>query len=359
MTKRIGSSSRRRRLGFVRWLVAGAVMLAVGGCVEGPGGFAPEAAQTVVQAENTSADAQAAVVADSIDPAMQVAPELFSAEAWALWDGGRTLAGRWVALPAADTARRVRLINEDTGTRTDGAMFRRDPNQAGPELAISSEAAEALGLKPGTPAAITIVALAHRPAAAPQEVAEGVEPEPSPGTGEPQADSGDVADIVPGTPERFSTAEPPEPAPAPEETAVGKTAPQDAAPDKVIPEEPEPEVAAPIPEDTPPAQAAPQDAEPIEPVAAPPANTPPADAREPSDGLRYIQAGIFGEPDNAARLVSRLRAAGLPADSRALTLGARHFTRVVIGPYHDDAARDDALEAIRQIGAVDPIPVRG
>jgi cell division protein FtsN len=316
----------------------------------------------VVQAENTGADAQAAVVADSIDPAMQAAPELFSAEAWALWDGGRTLGGRWVALPAADMARRVRLVNEDTGTQTDGAMFRRDPNLAGPELAISSEAAEALGLKPGAPAAITIVALAHRSAAAAQEVAEAAEPEPSPGTGEPEADSGDVANIVPGTVERFTTAEPSEPAPAAVDAGVEKTAPPDAAPESPIPGEPEPEVAAPespIPGDTPPAQPAPQDAEQIEPVAAAPADTPPAGAGGPADGLRYIQAGIFGEPDNAARLASRLRAAGLPADTRELTLGARHFTRVIIGPYHDIAARDDALEAVRQIGAVDPIPVRG
>ena len=95
----------------------------------------------------------------------------------------------------------------------------------------------------------------------------------------------------------------------------------------------------------------------------PPPNTPPTDTppTEPAttDGLPYIQAGIFGEPENAERLVARLQAAGLPADMRALTLGTRHFTRVIVGPYHDDTARDDALNAVRQIGAVDPIPVRG
>jgi hypothetical protein len=106
-------------------------------------------------------------------------PEAFHATGLALWDGTRTLAGIWIAHPMAQTARRVRLTNGETGVRVDAAMFRRDPNLSGPRIVVSSEAAERLGLTPGQGSQIIIQGLAYRvdavagtPAPAPDRAGE-------------------------------------------------------------------------------------------------------------------------------------------------------------------------------------------
>ena len=76
---------------------------------------------------------------DSIDPSMRPDPGAFYAADLALWDGARTLPGIWIAHPMAETARRVRLTNGETGARVDAAMFKRDPNLSGPRIVVSSE----------------------------------------------------------------------------------------------------------------------------------------------------------------------------------------------------------------------------
>jgi cell division septation protein DedD len=78
-----------------------------------------------------------------------------------------------------------------------------------------------------------------------------------------------------------------------------------------------------------------------------------------TDGRRFIQAGVFGEPENAAKLVNKLREAKLPAKEMPLTLGERQFTRVVIGPYQTVAERNAALNIVRTVGPADATFVRG
>lgn len=100
------------------------------------------------------------------------APEVFLAEEAGLWDGRPSLGGIWVASPEAKTPERVRMVNLATGKAVAGALFRRERENPGPRLQLSSEAATALGLLAGQPAKIRVVALRH--GAAPS--AEGAKP---------------------------------------------------------------------------------------------------------------------------------------------------------------------------------------
>lgn len=95
-----------------------------------------------------------------ISPFLEPAPQLFEATGQAVWDGKRTLQGVWVAHPLAESARRVRIFNEQNGRAVDGALFKRDAAaEDASSVLISSEAAKLLGMGVGTPALIRIVAV--------------------------------------------------------------------------------------------------------------------------------------------------------------------------------------------------------
>lgn len=95
-----------------------------------------------------------------ISPYLKPAPQLFEATGEAVWDGKRTLQGVWVAHPLAESARRVRIFNEENGRAVDGALFKRDTTADDvSSVLISSEAAQLLGMGVGTPAPIRIVAV--------------------------------------------------------------------------------------------------------------------------------------------------------------------------------------------------------
>lgn len=111
-------------------------------------------------AETPAVDARFATAPGSpINPGLAPDPEGFETAGFAVWDGARTLQGIWVAHPKARQARRVRVINSETGRGVDGALFRRDTRIGGPPILISSEAALALDLKPNVTSKLVIVAL--------------------------------------------------------------------------------------------------------------------------------------------------------------------------------------------------------
>lgn len=87
------------------------------------------------------------------------APEVFQTTDRGLWDGSPSLGGVWVAHPDTRDPERVVIRNENAGRFVIGALFRRDRNAAGPALQVSSDAAEALGMRAGEPAALNVTAL--------------------------------------------------------------------------------------------------------------------------------------------------------------------------------------------------------
>ncbi len=87
------------------------------------------------------------------------APEVFRVTDTALWDGRPSLGGIWVASPDVTDPERVVMLNPANGMTVTGALFRRERDNPGPTLQISSDAAEALGLLAGQPAEIRVTAL--------------------------------------------------------------------------------------------------------------------------------------------------------------------------------------------------------
>jgi hypothetical protein len=97
------------------------------------------------------------------------APDVFSVTDMALWDGRPSLGGVWVASPDAVDPERVIVRNPANGKFVIGALFRRERDNPGPALQISSDAAAALGLLAGQPGKIGVTALRREeaPLAAP------------------------------------------------------------------------------------------------------------------------------------------------------------------------------------------------
>ncbi len=87
------------------------------------------------------------------------APEVFQTKDKALWDGRPSLGGVWVASPDAKDPERVIIRNTGNGKFVIGALFRREIENPGPKLQISSDAAAALGILAGAPADVSVIAL--------------------------------------------------------------------------------------------------------------------------------------------------------------------------------------------------------
>nr|WP_112309982.1 SPOR domain-containing protein [Pseudogemmobacter bohemicus] len=87
------------------------------------------------------------------------APQVFQVTEEALWDGRPSLGGVWVASPNVTDPERVIMRNQANGKFVIGALFRREVDNPGPKLQISSDAADALGLLAGQPAKLSVTAL--------------------------------------------------------------------------------------------------------------------------------------------------------------------------------------------------------
>lgn len=130
------------------------------------------------------------------------APEVFQATDSALWDGRPSLGGIWVAAPDVTNPERALIFNPATGKSVTGALFKRERENPGPRLQLSSDAAEALGILAGQPTEIRVTALRKvedEAAAAPEaEVAGAVAADAeSPAATDPsKKDTGEAAAIA-------------------------------------------------------------------------------------------------------------------------------------------------------------------
>ncbi|MFZ1513001.1 MAG: SPOR domain-containing protein, partial [Tabrizicola sp.] len=104
------------------------------------------------------------------------APDVFQATDSALWDGRPSLGGIWVASPDVENPERVVMFNPATGKSITGALFKRERDNPGPRLQLSSDAAEALGILAGQPTEIRVTALRKEETAAPAAPAAATDP---------------------------------------------------------------------------------------------------------------------------------------------------------------------------------------
>ena len=132
------------------WIAAFSIgaFLAVSGCDENAGTAAKPAEG------ETSAAQQTRSVMQDVER-----PDIFSVSETALWDGRPSLGGVWVAHPDVKEPERALIRNSKTGQRIAGALFRRERDNPGPRIQLSSDAAAALGILAGQPTELSVVAV--------------------------------------------------------------------------------------------------------------------------------------------------------------------------------------------------------
>lgn len=250
------------------------------------------------------------------------APEVFQLTDQGLWDGRPSLGGVWVAHPDVTDPERVIIRNTTNGQFVIGALFRRERENPGPALQVSSDAAEALGLLAGGPAELNVTALRREEAAAPTDAA--------PVAAFDEAVSADLA--VPG-----------DIAATPLDPIAGAAAAIDAAEaDGAI-------TAAPLD------GAAAIDEAPV--VAALPDPAPDAGASSDLD-KPFIQIGIFSIEANADTAAGQMSELGLTARVVPQQSQGRDFWSVIVGPATSEADRAAQLDKIKAAGFADAYFVR-
>lgn len=292
------------------------------GCVDGAGsGGSGGSAAGIAAAPGASRSATREVEA----------PEIFQTTDSALWDGRPSLGGIWVASPDVTNPERVVMVNPATGKTVTGALFRRERENPGPKLQISSDAAEALGILAGQPTTLRVTALrkqevatpATEPAAVPADEAAETAARATaalqatattaPPAGPASADStGTPADVTaaPAEPKRKSWRE--RRAEAKAQREAEKAAAAAAAGGGEIVDPAAGSVAS--------IETAPLDARPASPAAqpAPAAAAVAATPAAPAAGTRGrpIQIASFSKEDNARRATEALAKAGITAQAQ-------------------------------------------
>lgn len=311
-------------------------------------------------------------------------PDIFSVTENGLWDGRPSLGGVWVAHPDVAEPERVVITNVSNGQSVDGALFRRERENPGPRIQVSSDAAAALDILAGQPTELRVLAVrqeeveieVERPISdeaplidpetgmeiqmapdesAPIEAASLAVVEPTAEVAvAPEDDSGALPE-VPGVIETVSEEEA-----APRRGFWGRF--RDSlrndrgrgAAAAGVGVEAAGNVAASVevaPAELPPAV----ETAPLDPVASAAAAAidaaeaaPPAPA-EPLDNA-YVQIGLFSQENNAEAAAERLRQKGIVPTITETDRGGTTFWRVVVGPVPTVEDRDALIETARDLG---------
>lgn len=304
-------------------LLAGAAVIALQAC-DDTGQFQGFGAlQNNDAPENaTVTDGEAATA--SVSEREVEAPEVFSVTDSGLWDGRPSLGGVWVAHPDVTTPERVVVRNQSNGKVIQGALFRRERDNPGPRIQVSSDAARDLGMLAGAPAELSVIALRK----------ETVEVVPPP------------APEAPDLPETEVVAE----AEAPTEVSAESLESAAAAIDAAAPTEFETTAADAIVETTETAA-----------DATTPAVEPAASARRVGGlfALRknLIEVVTYPAEETANQTVEQLRAIGIEPTVKEAERDGFPIWRVVAGPVQTRAERTTLLATLRQAGYADAFPV--
>ncbi|HCP80830.1 MAG TPA: SPOR domain-containing protein [Octadecabacter sp.] len=230
------------------------------------------------------------------------APDAFQVTEPGLWDGRPSLGGVWVAHPDVSEPERVIIRNQTNGTFVIGALFRRERDNPGPALQVSSDAASALEMLAGAPTQLQVTALRR------EEVAETPEAMP---TADFEAPTDIAATPIESTPLDGDATDPIAAAAAAIETAAATSAP------------------VPSPR--------------------------PATAPAASSSLErpFIQLGIFSVEANARGTADRMRGNGIVPTVLEQTSQGRTFWRVIVGPATSETERAEVLRQVKAQGFED------
>lgn len=228
------------------------------------------------------------------------APDVFAVNEAGLWDGRPSLGGVWVAHPDVAGPERVIIRNETNGTFVIGALFRRERDNPGPRIQVSSDAASELEMLAGQPTTLDIVALRREEIpVAPMVTAEA-----------PTAETIEIGDPIEASsldPVATAAAAAIESAESTEEPAI-QTA-----------------TAAPVPTIAP---------------------KPPVSSLD----RPFIQIGIFSVEENATNTAASLRNIGIIPTVLQQESQGKAFWRVVVGPATTRDDRRVLLGKVRDLG---------
>ena len=376
--------------------------------------FALGACQTGSQsADGTGAAAPSGAVSPEGSVEKEVeAPEVFQLTAKGLWDGRPSLGGSWVAHPDVTDPERVLVRNTANGKSITGALFRRERDQPGPSLQVSSDAAEELGLLAGQPTELSVVALRKQevelpPPPQPEAEATGVAAADADGaatdaaaaetdvaadtqTAQPAKRSGGLFGFLRRKPQQQAEPELAGAAPVPAAPEEGGALPETAtvatemAPATDIAPVPEtvaepprkrggglfgflrrkpkedPAMAAPVTDGVTSGsiEQAPLDAITGSAAAAlDRADAQGAAASQPRLERAYVQIATFTAEENANTAAGKVKSAGLTATVIPEQGNQKPYWRVLIGPAASVAERDALVSRVKDIGFADAYPV--
>ncbi|MGO4916629.1 SPOR domain-containing protein [Pseudogemmobacter sp. W21_MBD1_M6] len=228
-------------------------------------------------------------------------PDAFQVTEDGLWDGRPSLGGVWVAYPGVQDPERVIIRNQSNGKFVIGALFRRERENPGPKMQVSSDAANALGMLAGQPAKLNVTALRRE----------------------------EVPEVAPAATESPTL-------PAPEAIAEAKLDPIAGAAAAIARADAKA-----------PATAA------LAPVKAPAGA--PKSAAASASGLAkpYLQIGIFSVESNADATANLMRKSGMVPTVKKQESSGKTFWRVIVGPAANKSEADALKKSVTGQGFAD------
>lgn len=267
-------------------VLATVVVILVAGCEDGNNPFTSSGgSDNITGVQSTSVE----LVARDVE-----SPDVFQVTEDGLWDGRPSLGGVWVAHPSAVDPERVIIRNEANGKFVIGALFRREIENPGPKLQVSSDAAAALGLLAGNPSKLNVTALRR------EEVAV-----------EPEAEAAPILDAPEQIEQTSLDAVTASAAAAIDAAETGATATAAAS------------VVATAPA-------------PVSSVSKP-----------------YVQLGLFSVEANANRTADLMRKEGVVPSVNKLSSNGKTYWRVVVGPATSNSSKKALLKKVTGLGFTD------
>lgn len=247
------------------------------------------------------------------------APDVFQKTDNGLWDGRPSLGGVWVAHTDVTKPERVIIRNTATGKSVTGALFRRERENPGPKIQVSSDAAKALGMLAGQPAKLGVIAMRR----------EEVEEEPAPV----------ISEEVPTSPDAKPQARPA----AKEPTQTRRKAPASGSGSKIEETTLDPIASAAAAIEAADGATAPAAAEPVE----KPVRTP-----KPLFALSkpFVELATFTEEKGATEAATTLREAGLEPVIKEQQTGEAAIWRVLVGPAANRKQRTALAKQVKGLG---------
>ena len=334
------------------------IFLALPSCEEGQGfpGLQSKPADETAAAEGQAGQ----TVLKDVDR-----PDIFNVTEEALWDGRPSLGGVWVAHPDVKEPERVIITNTANGETVPGALFRRERENPGPRIQVSSDAAAALSMLAGKPVELTVMAVRQEEveiAPEPLPIAEeDIEAAPEEGEEAGLVDDAAAAGATTaaaGKPKRGGfwqrfrdgfRRKPANQIAAEADTAAIAATVDDASSPEVETQSLDPvttTAAAAIAEAEADDKPAPRPQAETQTAAATPA--PPKALKNP-----YVQIGLFSVEANANAAAPNLRQSGILPTIVEDTSNGDPYWRVLIGPVSTADDQAAILAQVRQIGYTD------